>query len=81
MANRTIVSEERTVRSRSLVKRQQMPNQAKVRSTVQRIGTSSQPLTLAGRSMTLSSVEVFNASHSSKAKLWYCCLHRAVELD
>lgn len=67
MASLIIASDDRTVFSRSLVSRRQRPSQANVRSTVQRISSTTQPLTPAGRRTTSTVRGTLFSTHSYMA--------------
>lgn len=57
-------SDDRTLFSRSLLRRRHRPSQAKVRSTVHRIGSFTHPSEPSGRRMILRSHRAFAATHS-----------------
>ena len=64
MANLTIASEERVLFSRSLLSRRHFPNQANVRSTVQRSGNFTHPCWPSGRRTITNSHEALASTHS-----------------
>ena len=69
MASLTIDSDESTLFSRSTVRRRHVPSQANVRSTVQRIGSLTQPSASFGRRTMLRSYSALFWIHSYRAKL------------
>ena len=73
MANLTNASDERTLRSRSLLSRRHLPSHANVRSTVQRIGSRTQPSDPSGRRTIVRSQRAFVATHSYRTKLRGTC--------
>ena len=71
IANLTNASDDRTLFSRSLLNRRHLPSHANVRSTVHRIGSSTQPTASFGRCTMFSSHAAFVSTHSYRMKLWY----------
>ncbi len=64
MANLMNASDDRTVRSRSVLNRRHFPNHANVRSTVYRIGNFTQPFASSGRRTITNSHEAFAFTQS-----------------
>ena len=64
IANLTNASDDRTLFSRSLLNRRHLPSHANVRSTVHRIGSSTQPTASFGRGTMFSSHAAFVSTHS-----------------
>src|SRR5512135_285056 len=71
MASLTNASDDRTLLSRSLLRRRHRPSHANVRSTVHRIGNRTQPSDPLGRRTMARSHRAFASTHSYSLKLWY----------